>query len=118
MQRFRKYSFTIWALAAIQLVGTGLFPSLHHDFELLGGTTQQTVTSHADADHCKHLPLTEHSHCAVCQSAQSRITPEPLSLGTTDVGFVPYFVPTRTSATSQSHLFESFSRRGPPFLLG
>jgi hypothetical protein len=92
---------------------------LIHDHPILiSGSFNSQLFPHEDADHCKHIPLSEHSECGICLSSHSRIAPDQISL---DFGKVQVVgtVPTITfSHLIQDHLLYSFSRRGPPSLIG
>ena len=100
------------------LLGFGLHSIFHSDIFLYSSSQQQQVFPHEDADHCKHIPLTEHVECSICLSAQSRIVPVQISLNLGGVQVVGTSITISSPLLTHDHLFGSFSRRGPPFLLG
>jgi len=105
-------------LLATHLACFGLHDLIHDHPILISGSFNSQLFPHEDADHCKHIPLSEHSECGICLSSHSRIAPDQISL---DFGKVQVVgtVPTITfSHLIQDHLLYSFSRRGPPSLIG
>jgi hypothetical protein len=110
----------IFALFLIlsHLLGFGLHSIFHNDIFVYSSSQQHQVFPHEDADHCKHIPLSEHVECSICLSAQSRIVPDQISLNLGDVQVVGTSITILSPLLTHDHLFGSFSRRGPPFLLG
>jgi hypothetical protein len=100
------------------LLGFGLHSVFHNDLFVYSSSQQQQVFPHEDADHCKHIPLSEHVECSICLSAQSRIVPNQIALNLGDVQVVGISITISSPLLTHDHLFGSFSRRGPPFLLG
>jgi len=107
------------ALLICQLANLAFWHPAHIDFPFASGQSQTRVTDHSDADHCKHLPLGEHSQCAICLASQSRISIEPsaeINLGVLEL--VGRCVAEHTLTSQQNPLSDSFYRRGPPTFLG
>ena len=114
----KKNKILVLFILASHLAGFGLHDIIHDHPILIGGSFEARFFPHEDADHCKHIPLSEHSECSICLSAHSRIAPDQISLDFGEVQVVGA-VPTITFPhLIQNHLFNSFSRRGPPALLG
>lgn len=100
------------------LLGFGLHSIFHNDIYVYSSSQQQQVFPHEDADHCKHIPISEHVECSICLSAQSRIVPDQISLNLGEVQVVGKSITILSPLLTHEKLFGSFSRRGPPFLLG
>jgi hypothetical protein len=113
----RSKIFALFLIAS-HLLGFGLHSLFHNDLIVFAGSQEHQVFPHEDADHCKHIPLSEHSECPICLSHQSRIAPDqnPFYSGQLQIVGKTGIVPTAPSL--QIDLFGSFSRSGPPFLLG
>ena len=109
-----KYRHLVLLVAAIQLAGTGLFPALHHDFEFWGGDSTATVSTHTDADHCRYVPLSEHSHCTICSTFQHRTNPPAITPGLVDVRILGPVACSYHRSSPVLHLLSPLSRRGPP----
>jgi hypothetical protein len=112
----RSKIFVLFLIAS-HLLGFGLHSIFHNDIFVYSSSQQQQVFPHEDADHCKHIPLSEHSECNICLSAQSRIVPDQIALNLGDVQVVGSTTTISSPLLTHDHLFGSFSRRGPPFLL-
>ena len=89
----------------------------HADLDLISGSGTVQIATHADADNCKHIPISHQDSCALCSSVEGRaiLTPAPFPLEFLDTAPV-----TQVFAFSSSYSFallNSFSRRGPPSLL-
>ena len=117
MIKTRSKILTLFLILS-HLLGFGLHSIFHNDIFYYSSSHQQQVFPHEDADHCKHIPLAEHSDCPICLSHNSgTISNQNLFdngqlqiVGSTQIlPLVPFL---------QTHLFGSFSRRGPPFILG
>jgi len=106
------------AILACQLASLSSWHSAHIDDLFSYGRAQAQVSAHADADHCKHIPLSEHTQCGLCTSIHSRISLEPISdnLGLLEV--VGQYVAASSTCSTQFLPLDSFYRRGPPSLLG
>ncbi|MFZ1979312.1 MAG: hypothetical protein WAV76_15260 [Bacteroidota bacterium] len=114
----KKNKILVLLILASHLVGFGLHDFIHDHPIVPSGSFEARFFPHEDADHCKQIPLSEHSECSICLSAHSRIAPDQISLDFGEVQVVGT-APTITSPhLIQDHLFRSFSRRGPPSLLG
>ena len=109
----------IFALTLIlsHLLGFGLHSVFHNDTFLYSRSQQQQVFPHEDADHCKHIPLAEHSDCPICVSHQSRIAPEQNCFDNDQLQIVDKIEIVPSVPLLQTHLFGSFTRRGPPSFL-
>jgi len=105
-------------LVLTHLLGFGLHSVFHNDIFLYSSSQQHQVFPHEDADHCKHIPLPEHTECNICLSSQSRIVPDEIPLNLGDIQIVGTSATISSPLLTHDHLFGSFSRRGPPFLLG
>lgn len=110
----------IFALFLIlsHLLGFGLHSVFHNDLIVFSSSWEHQVFPHEDADHCKHIPLSEHSECNICLSSHSRIVPDQISLNLGGVHVVGAAAAISSPLLTQDHLFGSFSRRGPPSFLG
>ena len=106
----------IFALTLIlsHLLGFGLHSVFHNDIFLYSSSQQQQVFPHEDADHCKHIPLSEHSDCPICVSHQSKIAPEQDGFDHDQLQIVDKIEIVPSVPLLQTHLFGSFTRRGPP----
>jgi hypothetical protein len=113
----RSKIFALFLIAS-HLLGFGLHSVFHNDLIVFFGSQEHQVFPHEDADHCKHIPLSEHSECNICLSSQSRIVPDQISLNLGEIQIVGTAVTISSPLFTQDHLFGSFSRRGPPFLFG
>jgi hypothetical protein len=114
----QKNKILILLILASHLASFGLHDLIHDHPILTSGSFEARLFPHEDADHCKHIPLSEHSECGICLSSQSRIAPDLISLdfgGVQVVGTLPIIT---FPHLIQNHLFSSFSRRGPPAFLG
>ena len=89
----------------------------HADLDFITGSGNAQLATHADADNCKHIPISHLDSCALCSSVEGRatLTPAPFALEFIDAAPVP-----QVFTFSFSYFFallSSISRRGPPFLL-
>ena len=89
----------------------------HVDLDGISGSGKTELAAHADADNCKHIPISQLDSCALCSSVEGRaiLTPAPFTLEILDTAPV-----TLVFAFSTSYSFDllnSFSLRGPPALL-
>ena len=113
----RQRLFAIVVLTS-QLFSTALLPMWHHDVLLCDGAARQGVDQHADADNCRHVPLSDDDFCAVCLFAHSRITSDPVPSD------LAHFIPVGrisadpTRGTQRPFRLDCPPRRGPPSLLG
>jgi hypothetical protein len=106
------------AILACQVASLTSWHSAHFDDLFWYGRAQTQVSSHADADHCKHLPLSEHAQCGICTSVHSRISLEPSSDNLGLLQVVGQYVAASSTCSTQLLPLDSFYRRGPPALLG
>jgi hypothetical protein len=91
-----------------------LFAEQHPDLNyiLSGGKAQ--IGMHADADHCKHINLSDHEHCILCSTNSGRVSilSMPASIEPT-IAIAPLGIGIVTSLPSfTTHL--PYSHRGPP----
>ena len=105
------------AILACQLATLSSWHAAHIEDLFWYGQAQAQVSTHADADHCKHLPLSEHTQCGICTSIHSRISLEPVSDNLGLLQVVSHIVPAASTCSAQLLPFNSFYRRGPPSLL-
>ena len=105
-------------LLACSVVGVGILHPPHIDLQILVGHGRVAITTHADADHCKHLPLSDDSQCAICNSLHSRLQVDPTVVGLSGLEVVGGIVVSDLNVTAEFPLRDSFYRRGPPSLLG
>lgn len=107
------------ALLVCQLANLAFWHPTHFDFVFASGQGRARIITHDDADHCKHLPLEDHSQCAICDSAHNRVSIEPtreVKLGFLQL--VGRYVVERPAVSQRSPLADSFYRRGPPSFPG
>ncbi len=114
----KKNKILILLILASHLVGFGLHDLIHDHPILISGSFEAQLFPHEDADHCKHIPLSEHSECGICLSSHSRIAPDQISLDFGNVQVVGTLPIITFPHLIQNHLFNSFSRRGPPAFPG
>ena len=76
----KKNKILILLILASHLVCFGLHDLIHDHPILITGSLEARFFPHEDADHCKHIPLSEHCECSICLSAHSRIAPDQISL--------------------------------------
>jgi hypothetical protein len=94
-----------------------LFVAPHVDLDGISGSGRTQLAAHADADNCKHIPVSHLDSCPLCASVEGRavLTPSPLALEVLNTARPIQF---SAASTPYSHiLLTSFSRRGPPSLL-
>ena len=109
----------IFALTLIlsHLLGFGLHSVFHNDIFLYSSSQQQQVFPHEDADHCKHIPLAEHSDCPICLSHNSGTVSTQNFFDNGQLQIVDKIEIVPSVPLLQTHLFGSFTRRGPPSFL-
>ena len=116
LEMFSRRTLKILAIAilACQLASLSSWHTAHLEDLFSSGTAKAQVSTHADADHCKHLPLSEHTQCGICTSIHGRMSLEPVSdkLGLLQV--VGYFVAVGSTCSTQLFPLDSFYRRGLP----
>ena len=105
-------------ILACQLASVSSWHSAHIEDLFSYGQARAQITTHADADHCKHIPLSEHTQCGICASIHGRISIEPVSVNLGLLSVVGYLVAATSTCSTQRLPFDSFYRRGPPALLG
>ena len=91
-----------------------VFADQHTDlYSVLGGGKAQ-IGMHADADHCKHVNVTDHEHCILCSANSGRVSvlSTPASIEP-DIAVATLGVSIVTSLPSSTTHFP-FSHRGPP----
>jgi hypothetical protein len=104
-------------LLFVYAAGLLLVAPAHYDVDLVSGSGNVQLASHADADNCKHIPLSHLDACPICASVAGRaiLTPAPFTLE-----FVNTVAVSKVFTFSSSYSFvllTSISRRGPPSLL-
>ncbi len=104
-------------LLFVYAAGLLLVAPAHYDVDLISGSGNVQLATHADADNCKHIPISHLDSCPLCSSVEGRaiLNPAPFTLEFIDVAPV-----SQVFAFSSSYSFallSSISRRGPPFLL-
>ena len=89
----------------------------HVDLDGISGSGKTELAAHADADNCKHIPISQLDSCALCSSVEGRavLTPAPFRLEILDAD--PVTLVFAFSPSSSFALLNSFCRRGPPTLL-
>ena len=90
----------------------------HFDFDIFSASAHTRLTQHEDADHCTHLPIGDHSQCAICISSQQRISVEPTNIGLLQLQILGSLAAEQVISSFLSLHSDSFYRRGPPALLG
>jgi hypothetical protein len=72
-----------YAVAALvcQIASLVFWQPTHFHFDYVLSSSPTTLTQHADAENCKHLPISDHAQCAVCISSQQKISVEPVIFG-------------------------------------
>ena len=109
----KRFTYAIALLIVYTMSLTVLVPP-HSDFESAAGSGNVQIAAHADANDCKHIPISHAETCSLCSHFAGRalLTSSP---------FVPESVPQATVSRSYHHLpsyslslLTSFSRRGPP----
>ena len=113
MLKRRNKIFPIIILAAY-VVSFGVHDLIHRHPIVIGASGPQVIAPFVAAHH----EATDESDCTICLSPQSRIAPEhvPPDLGKIQILYVLAIIPPHPVV--QGHRFTSFSRRGPPILLG
>jgi hypothetical protein len=89
----------------------------HADLDLISGSGNVQLATHADADNCKHIPISNLDSCPICASVAGRaiLNPAPFTLEFINAAPVPQV--SSFSSFYSFALLTSISRRGPPFLL-
>ncbi|MGA7161116.1 MAG: hypothetical protein WBZ48_08935 [Bacteroidota bacterium] len=103
-------------LLFVYAAGLLLVAPAHYDVDLISGSGNVQLATHADADNCKHIPISHLDSCALCSSVEGRaiLNPAPFALEFIDAAPV-----SKVFAFSSSYSFvllTSISRRGPPSL--
>jgi hypothetical protein len=118
MAAITRSKILVLFLVLSHLLGFRLHYAFHKDLIVISGLLGQQILPHGDADHCKHIPLSEYIECNICLSSQNSIVPVQISPNPGKVQVVGAAAIISSQLLVQEHLFESFSRRGPPSLLG
>lgn len=105
-------------LILTHLLGFGLHDLFHNDDIYFSLSSGHQLSTHEDADHCKHIPLDERADCPISASHQSRITSEQNTFDIDQLQIVDKIEIVPSVPLFQTHLFGSFTRRGPPSPLG
>jgi hypothetical protein len=89
----------------------------HFDLDLVSGSGKAQLATHADADNCKHIPISNLDSCPLCSSVAGRaiLGPAPFTLEFINAAPVPQIF--SFSSYYSFALLTSISRRGPPSLL-
>jgi hypothetical protein len=114
----RTFKIVAVALLICQLASVSSWHASHVEDLVWYGETHSQVSTHSDADHCKHLPLSEHAQCGICTSVHSRISLEPVNDNIGLLSLVGHFVAAALTCSARLFPLNSFYRRGPPSLLG
>jgi len=94
---------------------TGLFlVAPHTDLDFVTGSGNVQLATHADADNCKHIPISNLDSCPLCSSVAGNaiLTPALFTVEIINAGPVLQIspIPSPNSFT----FLTSISRRGPP----
>ncbi len=86
----------------------------HADLDLISGSGNLQLATHADADNCKHIPISNLDSCPLCSSVAGRaiLAPAPFTLEFIDAAPAPQIF--SFSSSYCFALLTSISRRGPP----
>ncbi len=89
---------------------------LHHDVDIFAGSGHETISTHADADHCHHIDLSHAETCAVCSGFFGRTF-----VATVEFTIQPekkiFYLPRFTFVSAISfQVLSPFFHRGPPFM--
>jgi hypothetical protein len=115
MPSSKRVTYAIALLIVYTMSLTVLVPP-HSDIDSAAGSGNVQVTSHADANNCKHIPISHAETCSLCSyfAGRALLSSSP---------FVAESAPQATISISFHHLpsyslslLTSFSRRGPPAL--
>ena len=118
MFKHRTLKILAIAILACQLASLSSWHTAHVEDLFSYGPAKAQVSTHADADHCKHIPLSEHTQCGICSSVHSRISLEPVNHNIGLLSLVGHLVAVSSTCSTQVLPLDSFYRRGPPSLLG
>ena len=105
------------SLVLSHLLAFGLHPIFHNASVVPPGSLEQRLVPHEDADHCKHVPISERSDCPICVSHHNSIAPQQDSFGNGQVQIVDKIQVASTLPLSHIDLFGSLSQRGPPSVI-
>lgn len=89
----------------------------HHNEDVVGWRAVSVIADHADADHCRHVPLGAHTDCALCLSSTRKaagVIASSAGLSLRLIGALICSVP--DVRRHQFPFFSSSPRRAPPFL--
>lgn len=111
MTQIKQYC--LYALLIVYSVGIAI-PHTHHHDEDVWGSGNVTLGQHEDADHCHHIPVGEHTDCALCASSNTKavVVSSGLTLGNSLVGRIEFVI--QDSAYRSYHFLSSQPHRGPP----
>src|SRR5450759_3993550 len=109
----KRFTYAIALLIVYTMSLTVLVPP-HGDIDSAVGSGNVQITSHADANNCKHIPISHAETCSLCSYFASRalLTSSPFVLESALQATISrsFLYP-----SSNSHsLLTAFSRRGPP----
>ncbi|MGA9406651.1 MAG: hypothetical protein WBW71_05915, partial [Bacteroidota bacterium] len=109
--------FISYLLLVVYATGLLLVAPPHYEVDLISGSGNVQLATHADADNCKHIPISQLDLCSTCSSVSNKaiLCPARLTLGFINAVTVPQIFDFSSSYTFA--LITSFSRRGPPSLL-
>jgi len=96
---------------------TGLFlvaPHTDLDLDLISGSGNVQLATHADADNCKHIPISNLDSCPLCSSVAGNaiLTPAPFALEV--INTAPVLLISSFPSPNSFTFLTSISRRGPP----
>jgi len=95
--------------------GTGLFlVAPHTDLDFVTGSGNVQLATHADADNCKHIPISNLDSCPLCSSVAGKaiLTTAPFALDV--INAAPVLQISSFPSPNSSAFLASISRRGPP----
>ena len=114
----RKRRFYAVVVLLCQMGSLVFWHPTHFDFDTVSAAAHTRLTQHEDADHCTHLPIGDHSQCAICISSQQRTSVEPTSVGLHELQVIGLSGAEQIVCSFLSLHSDSFYRRGPPAFLG
>jgi hypothetical protein len=118
MARPNRLKFLAVTLLVCQLLGVGIWLPTHADADNFPGGGHTKIAEHKDNGPCRDVPLSKQDYCAICAASQSRVAFEPVYIDFGSQFVVARLVVTRLTVPDRQPLFDSFSRRAPPLLLG
>jgi len=104
-------------LLFVYAAGLLLVAPPHYEVDLISGSGNVQLATHADADNCKHIPISQLDSCSLCSSVERKaiLNPAPFTLEFTNAAPVSQVF---SFPSSYSFILLSYiSRRGPPSLL-